>query len=156
MLAEDELTDEEISQVVGVTRRTLCRWKEEPQFLDAIAEHTRRIEAGMLKLAIAKRHKRMETLNDLYAKSLQVVRERAEAYAGDADAHGGETGLLVRQEKIIGGGRNAQTTAEYVVDTGLVKQIESLMERASKEMGQEVDRSVVDMSNRVVFEFEDV
>lgn len=139
-----------------MSERTYRGWKTDPRFLDLVAEENRRIEAGMLKLAIAKRHNRLKTLNDLYDKSLQVVADRAAAYGGDVDAHGGHTGLLVKQVKVIGSGQNAQTTTEYQVDTGLVKQIESLMERAAKELGQEVEKSSVDVSNRIVFEFEDV
>ena len=146
------MRDDLIAAEVGISERAYRNWRSDPRFLDLVAEETRRIEAGVLKLAIAKRHKRIETLNDLYEKSLQVVRDRAEAYAGDPEAHGGQTGLLVRQEKITGKVR----TVEYAVDTGLVKQIESLMERAAKETGQEVAKSSIDTTNRIVFEFEDV
>lgn len=156
LVAEDEMTDEAIAEQIGVTRQTLARWKVQPDFLDAVADENRRIEAGMLKLAIAKRHKRVETLHDLYMKSLQVVAERAKAYANDKEAHGGATGLLVKQVKVIGSGSNAQTTTEYQVDTGLIKQIESLMERAAKETGQEVAKSAVDSTSRVIFEFEEL
>ena len=141
LCAADELTNAKIAEQVGVSERTLDRWLTEPLFLDAMAEHNRRIQAAMLRLDIAKRHKRVGILDDQLKKALRVQEARAEAYADDPDAHGGETGLIVKTVKQIGGGQNAQTVTEYQVDTALQKQIESLMERAAKELGQEVERT---------------
>lgn len=141
LCAEDELNDDEIAAEVGIGLRTLGNWKTDPAFLDAIALHAQRVQAAMLRLDIAKKTKRVKTLNDLYLKSITVIEERADAYADDPDAHGGGTGLIVKTVKQIGAGQNAQTVTEYQVDTGLMKQLESLMHSAAKELGQIVDKS---------------
>lgn len=155
LLAADEMTDAEIAAEVGVTERTLGRWKQLPDFLDAISEHTQRVQAAMLRLDIAKRHKRVSILDDLLNKSLTVIEERAAMYGEeielpegfDQDEYGapagGKTGLLTRQVKIIGTGEHSMKTIEYQVDTGLVKQITSLMDQAANELGQKVDKVAV-------------
>lgn len=164
LCAADELTDAGIAAQVGITERTIGRWKKDPRFLDAVNEHTARVQAAMLQLDIAKRHKRVAILDSLLTGSLQIIEERAAVYArgeseptdGGGDlaqdtdpdgepwvAPGASTGLLVRQVKIIGTGNNAMKTIEYQVDTGLVKQIESLMDKAASELGQKVDKVAV-------------
>lgn len=141
LCAEDELRDDEIAAAVGIALRTLGNWKTEPWFLDAVGKHVERVQAAMLRLEIAKKHKRVETLNELYLKAKQVIDERADAYATDAEAYGGSTGLIVKSVKIIGTGKNAQTVTEYQADIGLMKEVESLMLSAAKELGQITDKS---------------
>jgi len=140
LLAEDELTDQQIADELQVHLRTIGGWKERDDMKDAIADHVQKVQAGMLRLDIAKRHKRVKVLDDLLKKSLQVMEERADAYRDDPDAHGGATGLIVKSVKQIGGGPNAQVVTEYQVDTGLAKQITSLLDQASGELGQKVEK----------------
>jgi hypothetical protein len=141
LLAADELTDVEISKTVGVSRATFARWKYEPLFLDAIAEHTAQVQAAMLKLDIAKRHKRVEKLDVLHEKSWQVIEARAAAMPDDAP--GTNTGLMVHQVKQIGAGASATIIDEYVVDTALMKEIRAIQEQAAAELGQKVDKVAV-------------
>ena len=52
LAAEDELSDIEIAQSCGITRRTLMRWKKQPAIQQKINEHLRLIqlhsEVGMI------------------------------------------------------------------------------------------------------------
>jgi transposase-like protein len=141
LLAQDELTDEEIAQRVGVARQTLTRWKVEPDFLDMITEHTARVQSAMLRLDIAKRHKRVEKLDILHEKSWSVIEARAAAMPNDAP--GTKTGLLVHQVKQVGAGPSATIVDEYVVDTALMKEIRAIQEQAAAELGQKVDKVAV-------------
>jgi hypothetical protein len=140
LLAEDELTDDRIAEAVGVGLRTLGHWKKRPDFLDAITEHTQRVQAAMLRLDIAKRHKRVEKLNRLEEKLFTVIEARA---VDMADIPGGETGVLVRQVKQIGSGPSAQIIEEYPVDAGLIREIRALQDQAAGELGQKVDKVAV-------------
>jgi hypothetical protein len=141
LCAADELTDEEIAASVGVTRRQYARWKLEPLFLDAVTEHTARVQAAMLKLDIAKRHKRVEYLDMLHQKSLAVIQARADAMTDDAP--GTNTGLMVKQVKQIGTGPNAVTIEEFQIDAALMKEIRAIQEQAAAELGQKVDKVAV-------------
>lgn len=155
LVAQDEISDEKIAEQLGITRRTLANWKNNPEFSDYVDEENRKVQAAMLRLDIAKRHKRVSILDDLLNKSLTVIEERAAMYGEeielpdgfDQDEYGapagGKTGLLTRQVKIIGTGEHSMKTIEYQVDTGLVKQITSLMDQAANELGQKVDKVAV-------------
>ncbi len=169
LLAADEISDEAIAERLGVARKTLQRWRELPDFLDAMADHNHRVETAMLRLDIAKRHKRVAILNDLQNKMLTVIDERAAHYQvieienaitetdqrrmarvaaemfGTTDETvvppGGTTGIVVRQLKMVGSGMSAKIVEEFAVDTGLIKELRANQEQAAKELGQWVDRS---------------
>ncbi|HEU0165846.1 MAG TPA: hypothetical protein VFQ54_12445, partial [Thermomicrobiales bacterium] len=64
---------------------------------------------------------------------------------------GGGTGLILRQYKQVGSGRDAQLVEEYVVDTATVRQIQSLHEQAAKELGQWTEK--VNMSGGLKREY---
>ena len=146
-VAEDELTDEAIAEQAGVTRQTLGRWKQDPLFLEAVQEHTAKVQAAMLRLAIAKRHKRVERLDRLESKLWDVIDQRAAQMAGEAP--GADTGTLVRQIKQIGSGKDAATIEEYAVDTGLVRELRALYDQAAVELGQKITRAETSSSHTV-------
>jgi hypothetical protein len=54
---------------------------------------------------------------------------------------GGRTGLLVRQIKAVGAGVNRKLVPEYVVDTGLLREIRATAQQAAEELGQWKDES---------------
>lgn len=164
LVAEDEIPDHAIAKEVGVTKKTLENWKLHPDFQAHVGGHVGQIQAGMLKLAIAKKHKRLEVLDDLYRRALDVVELRAMQYApvdGTQEAAGAAarrifgngnvpeaiTGLLVKKETPTNTGRVA---VEWNVDTGLMKEIRALQEQASKELGQWVERSEVEQRTNIV------
>lgn len=171
LCAEDDVSDEVIADRCGVSRKTLHTWRQHPDFQAQMGDHIGQIQAAMLKLAIAKKHRRLAVLDDLYAKSVTVIEERAAEYAAIAENNanqteqqrayrrtwggaalpaGGETGLLVRQVKQLGSGPSTQIIEEFAVDTGLIKQIQSLQEQAAKELGQWVERSEMEQRTSVV------
>lgn len=153
LLAENELSDEKIAERVGVTRRTLARWKVDPEFAAQVGDNVGQIQAAMLRHSIAKKHKRLGVLDELHDKLLTVVAERAADYADVADGEvpaGGGTGVIVRQIKQIGSGRDAQVVEEFGVDVGLIREIRALQEQAAKELGQWIEKSQVEDLTRIV------
>jgi transcriptional regulator with XRE-family HTH domain len=172
LLAEDDLTDEQIAAMVGVTRRTLARWKTNSDFAALVGDHVGELQAAMLRLTVAKKRERMKVLDRLHEKLLTVIDERAEEYAALAEQQaaepdtkrvyrqvfggsgtvpaGGGTGLIVRQLKVVGAGPMAREIEEFAVDTGLVREIRAVHEQAAKELGQWVERSEVDQRTTMV------
>ena len=151
LLAENDLSDREIATKVGISRTSLHKWKQDPEFAAQVGDHIGQIQAAMLRHAIAKKHKRLKVLDELHDKLRQVIDERAADYAETRDAPaGGGTGLIVRQLKQIGSGRDAQVVEEFGVDTGTVREIRALHEQAAKELGQWVEKSQVEDLTRVV------
>lgn len=92
------------------------------------------------RLAITQINERLYVLNDLKAKYLQVIAERAEKYATEKDAPGASTGLLARQERVIGSGDAALHVVEFKADTAITDAIQNLDAQAAKELGQWTDK----------------
>lgn len=138
LLAEDEISDEEIAARCGVSRQTIANWKKDSGFAGLVGDQVGRLNAAMLRLPIAKKRERLKTLDKMHRKALGVIEARGESMEGDAP--GAETGLLVRQVKQIGSGRDVQIIEEYAIDVPLMREIRALEEQAAKELGQWVDK----------------
>ena len=82
---------------------------------------------------------RVARLHELESKLWDVVDARSEAYR-NTNVIGGDTGIVVLQYKMIGGGENAQLVEEYQADTALAKAIQGVYDDVAKEMGQRVEK----------------
>jgi hypothetical protein len=142
LVAEDELSDIDIAAAVGIGRTTLHRWKLNKDFTAQVGDYVGDINRAMLRLAIAKKRKRLSVLDDLHTKALNVIAARSEDESV-AEFAGGNTGLLVRQIKVVGTGPMAREVEEAAVDVGLIREIRALEEQAAKELGQWVEKSEV-------------
>jgi hypothetical protein len=149
LVAEDELSDREIAKKVGVAKRTLEYWKENTDFQAHVGGYIGQIQAAMLKLSIAKKHKRVERYQELWEKCKELRDARAKAQedrAWAAPMPGESTGLVAT--KTIGTGRNAIREAAF--DAALVKAELDLAEQTAKELGQWVERSESEQTTTVV------
>lgn len=133
--AEDELSDERIAASVGVTRTSLNRWRAKPEYTAEVERQKQVILEQALRLPIAKKTKRLTVLNDLHEKQLAVIDARSLEYGDKPEIAGGSTGLLVREYKMIGSGRDAQLIETYGVDVALLREIRGTQEQAAKEVG---------------------
>ncbi len=150
LVAEDDLSDMDIAEAVGIGRTTLSRWKTDPEFNALVGDQVGQLNGAMLKLTIAKKRKRLEVLDALHDRANQVIAHRAERHAteledgetpvsatkrifGDVTPAEAATGLLVKQETVNNSGMK---TVNWSVDTGLMKEIRALQEQAAKELGQ--------------------
>src|SRR4029077_6664255 len=88
LLAEDELTDAEIADRAGYSRRQLARWKNHPEFTAHVAELVKDFGDAIASKAIAKRVRRVDALNRRWLKMHQVIAERAKSMT---EVPGGET-----------------------------------------------------------------
>lgn len=148
MLAEDELSDEEIALHCGVSRQTIANWKKDSGFAGLVGDQVGRLNAAMLRLPIAKKRERLKTLNTLHQKAMRVIEERSADMEDEATATG--TGLLVRQIKIVRNGDDVTVQREYAVDVPLMREIRALEEQAAKELGQWVDKREVSGEIRTI------
>lgn len=135
LVADGLLTTEQIGEQVGVARKTVERWKAQPEFaayVETIKENARKaLEAE----GIANKRNRIAAYNDRWRRLQAVIDERAARYEGLV-VPGGKSGLLVHTQKQIGGGEFAQVVDEYAVDTGLLRETRELEKQAAIEMGQ--------------------
>lgn len=148
LVAEDEQTDKAIAAAVGITERTLERWKQHPTFTARVAEHVQALEAEMLKFSIAKRRKRVAALDDRWKRMQALIAARAEDLAEDIG--GGDTGLLVHQVRAIGNGENQQIIDQYAVDTGLLKELREHEKQAAQELGQWTEKTDVTSGGQAI------
>lgn len=135
LVAQDDLTDEQISARLGIARRTLDYWKVTPSFMERVQDNVAKIDERILSIGIAQKSKRVEAKHQRWMLMQQVIRERSED-PSVADVPGGKTGLVIRQLKSIGMGRNNQTVEEFVVDTGLLSELRAHEKEAAQELGQ--------------------
>jgi hypothetical protein len=111
-------------------------WKQHPDFQSRVKQHIADLEASVLKYAIAKKRNRVARQNADWER-LERIRELRADNPALGGVEGDETGLMIRQFKVIGTGHNAQTIEEYVVDTALVKARTDLEKQAAGEVGDE-------------------
>jgi len=89
LVAEDELSDTEIAQRWGITRRTLMRWKQQPAIQQEIDEQLRLIELHSEVRMLSERQERIADI-EIRRQELQgIVRQRVKSYCG-APTHGGK------------------------------------------------------------------
>jgi hypothetical protein len=144
LIAEDELTCQEIADRLQVDRKTIHNWKQRKEFSDQVAEHAKRFGNVLLRYAVAKRARRVRALDDRWLGLLSIIEERAaEAEAAKtaygkqvANAAGGRTGLIVRRVRGVGKGEDFQLIEEFAVDVPLLKALLDLERQAAQECGQ--------------------
>jgi hypothetical protein len=134
-VADGKLSDARIAARVGVSTRTLERWRAEPPFGERVAAYVRAAEAQAREHAIARKSHRLAVLNELVQGLLQVRDERA-ADPQMAAVAGGRSGLLVRTLKMIGAGERAQVVEEHTLDGTLLREAREYLEAAARELGE--------------------
>lgn len=117
LIAQDHLSDEKIAVEVGISRRTLARWKVDRKFVARVEQITTAYADSVLRHGLARKTRRLAVLNDLHEKMLQVITERA-SDPELAEVPGGKTGLVTKTLKGIGKGHDFQVVEVYQVDTG--------------------------------------
>lgn len=117
LVAEDEITDVEITAKVGISERTLNRWKRLPAVAARIAEHRQRFRDRVLEEGFADRIERVRLLNRM-ARDLD----------GQLVAGGYE-----RLEIAVGKGEPVQYR---VFDQGRVSAVRGILDDIAKELGE--------------------
>ncbi len=154
LVAQDELSNEEIAARLRVSRQSLQTWKTTLEFAARVRELVTAMAEAVKGQGIAERQNRVAALNDRWEKLQGVIAARAKDMES---VPGGDTGLLVREVKLVkvylvmpepeGGeatpeaeelasGRRAVQVAEYAVDVGLLKELREHEKQAAIELGQ--------------------
>jgi DNA-binding CsgD family transcriptional regulator len=134
LLAEDELSDTEIAQCVGITRRTLMRWKKQASIQQKIDEQLtlskQESERQMLverQIRIAAMEARLNELEDIIWGRAHSLEMRG--------VPGGSTGLL-RRRKICFKPHGGLPVYAYELDTALLREERRLLVAVAKAVGQ--------------------
>jgi DNA-binding CsgD family transcriptional regulator len=103
LVAEGELSQVKICERVGIGRRTLNHWLQDPEygaFQKRLAEYRQRYAALVMNTGLARKERRVKHLTDLYGRLHTVIRERAKDPAMEK-VPGGKTGVVTRTVKAL-------------------------------------------------------
>jgi predicted DNA-binding protein (UPF0251 family) len=150
LLAEGELTQTVIAQQLGLNRRTLLRWMQEPEysaFQAKLSEFRQRYAAVVMSSGLARRERRVQHLTDLHQRLRAVIKERAKDPTMQG-VPGGKTGVLVRKIKSLevdetykdADGNTRKRTVkkvipEYETDVGTTSELRRIQEQIAIEVG---------------------
>lgn len=139
LIVESDLTIEAIAERADTTPQSIYNWKKTEDFQNLItlcrAEYRKRIETT----GIANLENRLDALGDRWRRMKRIIEERSRS-PEMANVPGGQTGLIVHQVKGVGKGEDFQIVDEYVVDTGLLKEMREHEKQAAQELGQWVEK----------------
>jgi transposase-like protein len=140
LIAQDDLTIEEVADEVKVARNTLLGWRKHPDFAQRIGVERERIIAAIRKRGIAVPELRVKALQDRWRRMTRVIEERGVDPAM-ANIPGGSTGMLVRwvkSQKI--GDKTEIIEEEFKFDAGLCAELRAHEKQAAQELGQWSDK----------------
>jgi hypothetical protein len=140
LLAQGELTHQEVADRVGIARSTLALWRKHPGFAARVEELRAEIGAEVRRIGVADYLMRVRALNDRWGRLRRIIDDRA-ADPTMAGVPGGTTGLLVRTTKAVGSGESMRIVEEFAVDTGLLKQLLDHEKQAARELGQWTEKT---------------
>lgn len=106
-----------------------------PDIISAINQWRDEVKSS----GIASLEYRISKLDELEQKYLKVIEDRKAAYSGTS-VIGGDTGLVVLQEKSIGSGPTATIVQEYVADTAITQEIRAIYDDVAKELGHRASK----------------
>jgi hypothetical protein len=152
LVANDKQTDDQIAADVGITKRTLERWKKEPLFEGRVKEIISRAVERLTEKGIADKSNRIAALVDRQKRMVSVIEARAGEHA---DVPGGQSGLLVKEtrfvkvlevksddgdwpseeDEVVIPTKRVQPVDYYAVDTGLLREMRETEKQAAQEIG---------------------
>lgn len=132
LMAEGRFTLCEIASRCEIDRRTLFRWRAQPNFAAKVLTMTEQMNEAAMERGITRRAYRINQLSNMESDLRRVEEERA-ADPSMADVPGGKTGLVVRRP-VVGGGK--VLGYEYEVDHATISAILDIHAQVAKELGQ--------------------
>jgi CBS domain-containing protein len=131
LIAGSQHSLKEIARQCRISLRCLDGWRADCPFQARIACHLEALQESIRTSGIADVHRRIQRKNDRWNRLHRIVEERARD-PKMANVPGGESGLLVRKLRNVGG----RAVAEFVTDTGLL----AAMRAEENDVGSEVER----------------
>jgi hypothetical protein len=148
LVAEDELSDNEIARFCGITRRTLMRWKKQPAIQQEIDEHLRLIKLQSEVRMLSERRDRIADMDMRWQDLQGIVRQRAKS-PEMRDVPGGRTGLMRRRKGSFSrrhGRTGLNPACDYEVDIALLREERRLLKAVAKALdsgrGPNIDQSL--------------
>lgn len=151
LVAQDELPDKQIAEAVGISERTLERWKRRPEFMARVQEHVAAWREAVRNEGIAVKEARIKAKVERHQALLKLIQERA-ADPALAGVPGGDTGLVLRTPLLVRvyeasahrGRLTPRKEMEYLhvyqVDAATLRELRELEREIAIELGQWTER----------------
>lgn len=138
------MNNRQIGEKLGVSQAQVTVWLRDPAVKAAISQFYATLTEEVSRLPIANKAMRIRDMQAILDKQDVIIDDRAKLY--ESNQAGGRSGLIVKQVKTIGSGKDAYDVAEWVYDTALVKDRLALYKQAAQELGQFSEKSTVDVT----------
>jgi hypothetical protein len=123
------------AEQLKVCRKTVERWRQAPEFRDAVAQEIAALRKQIREHGAAVKEARILAKRRRLQKLLHIASHRA----GNPKVGGAswdESGFMVRREVCIGGGKFGRFKVEYELDKSLLDAINDLERDIAIEMGE--------------------
>lgn len=134
LVAEDELTDQQIAEALKIGRKTLSRWKIEPLFRERVKQIIVEMADALAAKGVRLRENRLKNLQARVDKMMALIEARGSSEEMQ-DVAGGETGLLVREIKHLG--------FVFKFDAALLREMREHEKQAAQELGQWLEKKEI-------------
>ena len=135
LAARDQLPDAEIAAGCRINRRTLSRWRREPEFQARIQECRERLDEAC-EFGIGDKLQRLIALDKRWRDLNQIVLERSASFRKQEEP-GGTTGIQCQRQKVLRLSDGDRVTySEFPFDYALLRELLSHEMQAAKELGQ--------------------
>lgn len=140
-----------IAEKLGTTDKTLWVWQQHPEFQEKMDQIQRMYFARVMGKGMARREKRVEFLNELNQSHKRIIKQRAVKHGATYDTPsgkmptvaGGDTGLIVLEDRVTGFGESATTVQDEKFDAGFHREVRATIQQISEETGQSVSKHEV-------------
>ena len=134
-------TDAQVARFYQVSREAVSRFRE--RHADELTAIQLKVDQQIEDYAIAQKVNRIAAKDFRWRLLEEVRRQRSQ------DGTGIDTGLVVRQYKALGSGKNMQIVEEFKVDDGLLAALERAEHGAAEELAQ-LPRPDVNVQNNII------
>jgi len=132
LIAEGCTPHELIAQKLGIGRKTLWVWREQPAFQSRLQAILHEAAQSLATTRVAHKVLRVKDMQERIEALQYIVSERAKHYGGMHP--GADTGYVA--PVATASGRQA-----WAVDTGLMTELRALEQAVAKELGQLVEKN---------------
>lgn len=141
LVAEDELTNQQIADRLAVGPKTITTWKQHPDFRSRVEQHIDELLERARRRGLARLDKRQNAQFDRHDRMRALLEARATGTVRDVP--GSSTGLVVTRERSIGSGDSQQVVVEHGFDAALMREFRELEKQIAQDAGQWTEKRQV-------------
>lgn len=135
LIADAKYTDQQVAELVGVSRASIARWKTSEPFKMRVSVLRHQILNSSYATSKMDRAARLENLELMFGRLMMIVKERA-ADRSMQGVPGARSGLLHRRYKSVQTANGPDLMVEYDTDAALLREYRALLQHIAQERGE--------------------